>query len=144
MLLRSYPSSVVADGNVMLINGFAFISCDLQRNPTELRRSILDFLGADRTIRQPRDGDYNSWPGWKSFCLPIKFDASAQFFKKELKTCAALLGASERVPARYVSHCCYSSGTCWTISIYFFGASGSRSPYSVRWPQRIGLCMALR
>jgi hypothetical protein len=47
---------------------------DLQRNPTELRRSVLDFLGADPDKPASRvPADTTVGPGWKSFRLRIKF-----------------------------------------------------------------------
>src|SRR5206468_12191690 len=49
MLLRSYPSAVVAQWKryVELEQFRVYFFDDLQRNPAELRRSILRFLGAD-------------------------------------------------------------------------------------------------
>ena len=49
LLLRSYPSTVVARWKhcVHPDRFRIYFFDDLQRNPTELRRSILDFLGAD-------------------------------------------------------------------------------------------------
>jgi len=106
MLLRSYPSAVAArwkryvDPDRFRIYFFD----DLQRNPTELRRSILNFLGADPnkpTTRLP--ADHNSWASMEKLPLTEKVRSHlAQFFQKELKTCAARLGGAARDwPARY-------------------------------------------
>jgi hypothetical protein len=106
MLLRSYPSAVVArwkryfDPEQFRVYFFD----DLQRNPAELRRSILRFLGADPDKPSGRlNADYNSWTRMEKLPLTNKVRSHlAQFFKKELKTCAARLGGSARDwPARY-------------------------------------------
>ena len=106
MLLRSYPSAVVArwkryvDSEQFRVYFFD----DLQRNPAELRRSILRFLGADPDKPSGRlNADYNSWTRMEKLPLTNKVRSHlAQFFKKELKTCAARLGGPARDwPARY-------------------------------------------
>ena len=106
MLLRSYPSAVVArwkryvDPEQFRVYFFD----DLQRNPAELRRSILRFLGADPDKPSGRlNADYNSWTRMGKLPLTNKVRSHlAQFFKKELKTCAARLGGPARDwPARY-------------------------------------------
>jgi hypothetical protein len=116
MLLRSYPSAVVArwkryvDSEQFRVYFFD----DLQNNPAELRRSILRFLGADpdkfATANpsfggpgSPLSADYNRWTGMEKLPLSNKVRSHlAKFFKKELKTCAALLGGPARDwPARY-------------------------------------------
>jgi hypothetical protein len=77
---------------------------DLQRNPTELRRSVLDFLGADPDKSGSQvPADHNSWARMEKLPLTGKVRSHlAQFFKKELKTCAARLGGAARDwPARY-------------------------------------------
>src|SRR5215831_10567618 len=116
MLLRSYPSAVVARWKryVHPDRFRIYFFDDLQRNPAELRRSILDFLGADPdklATANPscggpatrRAADHNAWAGMEK--LPLTDQARshlAHFFKKELKTCAARLGGSARNwPARY-------------------------------------------
>ena len=71
---------------------------------TELRRSILDFLGADPDKPASRvPAEYNSWARMEKLLLTDKVRSHlAQFFKKELKTCAARLGGAARDwPARY-------------------------------------------
>jgi len=106
MLLRSYPSAVVArwkryvDPEQFRVYFFD----DLQRNPAELRRSILRFLGADPDKPSGRlNADYNSWTRMEKLPLTNKVRSHlAQFFKKELKTCAARLGGPARDwPTRY-------------------------------------------
>src|SRR6187401_368766 len=105
LLLRSYPSAVVArwkryvDPDRFRIYFFD----DLQRNPTELRRSILSFLGADPDKPVSRVPGDNSWGSMEKLPLTDKIRSHlAQFFKKELKTCAARLGGAARDwPARY-------------------------------------------
>jgi len=106
LLLRSYPSTIVArwKRHVHPDRFRIYFFDDLQRNPTELRRCILDFLGAD-----PDNTDngvpvnYNSWARMGKLPLSDKVRSHlAQFFKKELKTCAARLGGAARNwPARY-------------------------------------------
>ena len=106
MLLRSYPSAVVArwKRNVHPDRFRIYFFDDLKRNPTELRCSILRFLGADPDKPSRRvTTDYNSWAGMEKLPLTDKVRLHlAQFFKKELKTCAARLGGPARDwPARY-------------------------------------------
>jgi hypothetical protein len=106
MLLRSYPSAVVAQWKryVDLEQFRVYFFDDLQRNPGELRRSILRFLGADPDKPGSRlTADYNSWTRMEKLPLTNKVRSHlARFFKKELKTCAARLGGPARDwPARY-------------------------------------------
>ncbi len=106
MLLRSYPSAVVAQWKryVELEQFRVYFFDDLQRNPAELRRSILRFLGADPDKPGSRlTADYNSWTRMEKLPLTNKVRSHlARFFKKELKTCAARLGGPARDwPARY-------------------------------------------
>src|SRR6187455_2166523 len=63
MLLRSYPSVVVARWKryVHPDRFRIYFFDDLQRNPTELRRSILDFLGADPDKPASRVLTDNNW-----------------------------------------------------------------------------------
>src|SRR5205823_232521 len=66
MLLRSYPSATVARWKRYLHpDRFrVYFFDDLQKNPTELRRSIFGFLGADP--EKPCDlttANYNAWAG---------------------------------------------------------------------------------
>jgi hypothetical protein len=106
MLLRSYPSAIVARWKryVHPDRFRIYFFDDLQGNPTELRRSILDFLGADPNKRASRvTSDRNSWARMKKLPLTDEVRSHlAQFFRKELKTCAARLGGAARNwPARY-------------------------------------------
>jgi hypothetical protein len=106
MLLRSYPSAVAArwKRHVHPDRFRIYFFDDLKRNPAELRRSILDFLGADPD--KPGSGvaaEYNTWAETEKLLLTDKVRSHlAKFFKKELKTCAARLGGPARNwPARY-------------------------------------------
>ena len=106
MLLRSYPSAVVARWKrIVDPEQFrVYFFDDLQNNPAELRCSILRFLGADPDEPGSRlSADYNSWTRMEKLPLTSKIRSHlARFFKKELKTCAARLGGPARDwPARY-------------------------------------------
>jgi len=106
LLLRSYPSAVVArwKRHVQPDRFRIYFFDDLQRNPTELRRSILRFLDADPDKPGSRVmADYNGWAGMEKLPLTDEVRSHlARFFKKELKTCAARLGGPARDwPARY-------------------------------------------
>jgi Sulfotransferase family len=106
MRLRSYPSAVVTRWKRYVHpDRFRVYFFDhLQRNPTELRRSILQFLGADpyKPTDQVRR-NYNSWAGMEKLPLTSQVRSHlAHFFKKELKACAARLGGpAKEWPARY-------------------------------------------
>jgi len=116
MLLRSYPSATVARWKRHVHPDLfrVYFFDDLQRNPTELRRSVLHFLGADPDKPSGRlAADYNSWAGMEKLQLTDKVRSHlAQFFKKELKVCAAQLGGPAREwPARYRSSLlCFFAG----------------------------------
>jgi len=106
MLLRSYPSAVVARWKRYVDSEHfrVYFFDDLQNNPAELRRSILRFLGADPD--KPGTGltaDYNSWTRMEKLRLTDGVRTHlAKLFKKELKTCAAQLGGrASEWPARY-------------------------------------------
>jgi hypothetical protein len=106
MLLRSYPSAIVARWKryVHPDRFRIYFFDDLQRNPTELRHSILDFLGADPDQRGNRvAADRNNWVRMEKLLLTDQVRSHlAQFFKEELKTCSARLGGAARHwPARY-------------------------------------------
>ena len=106
MLLRSYPSAVVARWKryVDPERFRVYFFDDLQNNPAEFRRSILRFLGADPDKPGSRlSADYNSWTRMEKLPLTNKVRSHlARYFKKELKTCAARLGGPARNwPARY-------------------------------------------
>ena len=106
LLLRSYPSVIVARWKryVPPDRFRTYFFDDLQRNPTELRHCILDFLGADPD--KTNDGvaaDYNTWGAIGKLPLTDKVRSHlAHFFKKELKSCARRLGGAARNwPTRY-------------------------------------------
>jgi hypothetical protein len=106
MLLRSYPSAVVARWKryVHPAQFRVYFFDDLQSDPAELRRSILCFLGADPDKPGNRlTVDYNSWTRMEKLPLTNKVRSHlAKFFENELKTCAARLGGPARDwPARY-------------------------------------------
>jgi hypothetical protein len=106
MLLRSYPSLIVARWRryVHPDRFRVYFFDDLQREPNDLRRSILEFLGADPDKQGSRvTADHNGWGRMEKLVLTEKVRSHlAQFFKKELKSCAARLGGSARNwPARY-------------------------------------------
>jgi hypothetical protein len=106
MLLRSYPSAVVARWKryVHPERFRVYFFDDLQSNPAELRRSIVRFLGADPDKPGRRlTADYNSWTRMEKLPLTNKVRSHlAKFFKKELKSCAKRLGGAARDwPARY-------------------------------------------
>jgi hypothetical protein len=116
LLLRSYPSAIVArwKRHVHPDRFRIFFFDDLQKKPNELRRSILNFLGADPgkfATANPSCGgrgtratpDHNSWSSMDKLVLTEKVRSHlARFFKKELKACASRLGGPARNwPARY-------------------------------------------
>jgi len=121
MLLRSYPSAVFARWNryVHPDRFRVYFFDDLQRNPAELRRSILHFLGADPEKPSRRvTTDQNSWAAMKKLLLTDNVRSYlAQFFKKELRICAARLGGPARDwPTRYgFSIVCF----LWQLADYF-------------------------
>jgi hypothetical protein len=106
MLLRSYPSAIAErwKRHVHPDRFRIYFFDDLQRNPTELRRSILEFLGADPDkATNGETAKHNSWSKMHKLVLTDKVRLHlAQFFKKELKTCATKFGGPARNwPARY-------------------------------------------
>src|SRR5437773_3443186 len=106
MLLRSYPSAVVARWKryVPPAQFRVYFFDDLQSDPAELRHSILCFLGADPDKPGNRlTAHYNSWTRMEKLPLTNKVRSHlAKLFKNELKTCAARLGGPARDwPARY-------------------------------------------
>ncbi len=106
MLLRSYPSAVVArwKRHVHPRQFRVYFFDDLQRNPAELRRCILCFLGADPDKPGSQStADYNRWTRMEKLPLTNEVRSHlARFFKKELRTCAARLGGPAKDwPARY-------------------------------------------
>src|SRR5438046_8653856 len=100
LLLRSYPSAIVARWKryVHPDRFRIYFFDDLQRNPTELRRSILDFLGANPDKPASRvPAAHNTWASMEKLPLTDKVRSHlAQFFKTELKTSAAWRGGAAR------------------------------------------------
>jgi len=106
VLSLSHPSKIVARWKryVRPDRFRIYFFDDLERNPTELRRSILHFLGSDPEKPSGRlRADYNSDAGRKKLRLTDKVRAHvAQFFKDELRACATELdGPAKQWPARY-------------------------------------------
>jgi hypothetical protein len=106
VLSRSYPSKIVRRWRHYVRPDLfrVYFFDDLKENPGELRRAILSFLGADPDKpRGPLNADYNGQAGREKLRLTDRVrSALAQFFKEELKACAAELGGPARNwPARY-------------------------------------------
>jgi hypothetical protein len=106
VLLRSHPSTIVARWKryVHPDQFHTYFFDDLERNPAELRRSILHFLGADPEKPSGRlRPDDNSKGGTEKLRFTDKVrSAVARFFEGELKACAVELGGPARAwPARY-------------------------------------------
>src|SRR5437879_6070971 len=106
VLLRSHPSKIVARWKRYVRPEFfrVYFFDDLEKNPAELRRSILVFLGADPNKPSGRlKADDNSDVRKDKLRLTAKVrDRMARFFEQELKTCAAeLAGPAKGWPARY-------------------------------------------
>jgi hypothetical protein len=103
---RSYPSKIVARWRRYVHPDLfrLFFFDDLERSPTELRRSILHFLGADPNKPSGRlSADHNNSAGKEKLQLTDKVRSHvAQFFKDELQACARELGGpAKEWPARY-------------------------------------------
>jgi hypothetical protein len=103
---RSHPSKIVARWRRYVHPDLfhVYFFDDLERNPTELRRSILHFLGADPDRPSGRLGaDHNSSASKEKLQLTDKVRCHvAKFFKDELLACAKELGGPAREwPARY-------------------------------------------
>jgi len=106
VLLRSHPSKIVARWRRYVRPDLfrIYFFDDLEKNPAELRRSILMFLGADPSKPDGglKAGD-NEDARKKKLRLADKVRSRiAQFFEQELKACAAELGGpAKKWPARY-------------------------------------------
>jgi hypothetical protein len=103
---RSYPSEIVARWRRHVRPDLfrLYFFDDLERNPAELRRSILHFLGADPNKPSGRlRADHNSSAGKEKLQLTEKVRSDlAHFFKDELLACAKELGGpAKEWPARY-------------------------------------------
>jgi len=106
VLLRSYPSKIVARWKryVRTESFRVFFFDDLKADPAAMRRSVLEFLGADPDKRGRRlRPEHNSDAKREKLPLTEKVRALlAQFFHDELKACARELGgAAKSWPARY-------------------------------------------
>jgi len=106
VLLRSHPSKIVARWKRYVRPELfrVYFFDDLEKNPAELRRSILCFLGADPDKPSGRlQADHNLDAGKEKLRLTDKVRSRiAQFFEQELKACAAELGGpAKHWPARY-------------------------------------------
>ena len=106
VLLRSHPSKIVARWKRYVRPELfrVYFFDDLEKNPAELRRSILRFLGADPDKPSGRlQADHNLDAGKEKLRLTDKVRSRiAQFFEQELKACAAELGGpAKHWPARY-------------------------------------------
>jgi hypothetical protein len=106
VLLRSHPSKIVARWRRYVRPDLfrIFFFDDLEKNPAELRRSILQFLGADPNKPNGRlKADENRDANRKKLRLTDKVRSRvAQFFEQELKASAAELGGpAKQWPARY-------------------------------------------
>src|SRR5262249_33383725 len=106
VLVRSHPSKIVARWKryVRPEQFRVFFFDDLKENPSELRRSILHFLGSDPD--KPSGGlkpHENADVGREKLQLTAKVrDRMARFFEHELKACASELGGRAKSwPARY-------------------------------------------
>jgi len=121
VLVRSHPSKIVARWKryVRPEHFRSYFFDDLQNDPTELRRSILLFLGGDPDKPSGRSKpDDNNNAGKDKLRLTTKVRARmAQFFEQELKACASQLGgAAKNWPARYgFSVVCFF----WQLADYF-------------------------
>lgn len=106
VLLRSHPSKIVARWRRYVRPDLfrIYFFDELEKNPAELRRSILLFLGADPN--KPNaclNANNNEDAKRKKLRLTDKVRSRmAQFFEQELRACAAELGGpAKRWPARY-------------------------------------------
>jgi hypothetical protein len=106
VFLRSHPSQIVARWKRYVRPELfrIFFFDDLKKNPVELRRTILLFLGADPDKPSGRiQPEQNGDAGKEKLRLTDKVRSRvAQFFEQELKACATKLGGpAKQWPARY-------------------------------------------
>jgi hypothetical protein len=106
VLLRSYPSKIVARWRRYVRPDLfrIYFFDDLEKNPAELLRSIVLFLGADPNKPNGRvKAEDNQDAKKKKLWLADKVRSRvAQFFEQELKACATELGGpAKQWPARY-------------------------------------------
>jgi hypothetical protein len=106
VLMRSYPSKIVARWRRYVRPELfrVYFFDDLKTDPTELRRSILHFLGSDSS-KSSGDlaADHNSKAKLEKLPLTDRVRSHlADFFAAELKACAQELGGpAAQWPARY-------------------------------------------
>jgi hypothetical protein len=106
VLVRSHPSKIVARWRRYVRPELfrVYFFDDLERNPIELRRSILGFLGADpEKASGELAADHNSKAKLEKLPLTDEMRSHvARFFEQELKACATELGGpAVEWPARY-------------------------------------------
>jgi Sulfotransferase family len=106
VLMRSYPSKIVARWRRYVRPDLfrVYFFDDLRKDPVALRRSILEFLGADpKKASGELAADHNSKAKLEKLQLTDKVRSHvAHFFERELKACAAELGGrAVEWPGRY-------------------------------------------
>jgi hypothetical protein len=106
VFFRSHPSKIVRRWRRYVRSDLfrIYFFEDLKENPAGLRRSILNFLGANPDKPSgPLSADYNGQAGSEKLLLTNRVRSRvAQFFEEELKDCAAELGGpAKEWPARY-------------------------------------------
>ena len=105
VFLRSHPSKIVARWKRYVRPELfrIYFFDDLEKNPAELRRSILLFLGGDQNKPGGRlKADDNQDAKGKLRLTDKVRSRVAQFFEQELKACAAELGGpAKQWPTRY-------------------------------------------
>jgi hypothetical protein len=106
VLMRSHPSKIVARWRRCVRPELfrLYFFDDLKRNPGELRRSVLNFLGADpEKASGELRADHNSKAKREKLPLTDEMRAHvARFFEQELKACATELGGpAKEWPGRY-------------------------------------------
>jgi hypothetical protein len=106
VFLRSHPSQIVARWKRYVRPELfrIYFFDDLEKNPAELRRSVLLFLGADPDKPSGRITAEQNWDAAKEKLQLTDNVRSrvAQFFEQELKACATKLGGPARHwPSRY-------------------------------------------
>ncbi|PYK11968.1 MAG: hypothetical protein DME65_05585 [Verrucomicrobia bacterium] len=106
VLLRSHPSKIVARWKRYVRPDLfrVYFFDDLEKNPAELRRSLLLFLGADPNKacgRLKPDENLDARSDKLRFTDKVR-SRVARFFEQELKACAAELGGpAKQWPTRY-------------------------------------------
>jgi hypothetical protein len=103
---RSYPSKIVARWRrqIPLELFQVYFFDDLKRDPVEVRRAIISFLGGNPEKRSGElSADHNTKAAKKKLWLSNTMQRHlAKFFEQELKSCAAELGGvAADWPARY-------------------------------------------